>query len=112
MQPLFGGIALLFFCVQVITGILLMFYYVPTPESAYESVRLIAVEVPFGWLIRSIHGWSSNLMVLSLFIHLFSVYFMRAYRPPRELTHPGSPATHGEHRRAARRRAFTPGGVL
>ncbi len=83
---LFGGIALLFFCVQVITGILLMFYYVPTPESAYESVRLIAVEVPFGWLIRSIHGWSANLMVLSLIIHLFSVFFMRAYRPPRELT--------------------------
>jgi cytochrome b6 len=83
---LFGGIALLLFGVQVFTGVLLMFYYVPTPETAYETVLLISGKVPFGWLVRSIHSWSSNLMILALFIHLFSVYFMRAYRPPRELT--------------------------
>lgn len=82
---LFGGLALLFFCVQVATGILLMFYYVPTPEHAYESVQLITAKVPFGWLIRSIHSWSANLMILALFIHMFSVFFMRAYRPPREM---------------------------
>lgn len=82
---LFGGVALLLFCVQVMTGILLMFYYVPAPEGAYESVLLISAKVPFGWLIRSIHSWSANLMILALFIHMFSVYFMRAYRPPREL---------------------------
>ena len=39
-----------------------------------------------GWLIRSIHSWSANLMILTLFIHMFSVYFMRAYNRPRELT--------------------------
>ena len=82
---LFGGIALLLFGVQVVTGILLMFYYVPAADQAYESILLISAQVPFGWLIRSIHSWSANLMILALFIHLFSVYFMRAYRPPREL---------------------------
>ena len=82
---LFGGIALLLFGVQVVTGILLMFYYVPAPDQAYESILLISARVPFGWLIRSIHSWSANLMILALFIHLFSVFFMRAYRPPREL---------------------------
>ena len=82
---LFGGIALLLFMVQVGTGILLMFYYVPSPDAAYESVLLISAKIPFGWLVRSIHSWSANLMILALFIHMFSVYFMRAYRSPREL---------------------------
>lgn len=82
---LFGGIALLFFFVQVATGILLMVYYIPTPDAAHESVLHISAKIPFGWLIRSVHSWSANLMMLALFIHLFSVCFMRAYRPPREL---------------------------
>lgn len=82
---LFGGAALLLFCVQVMTGIMLMFYYVPTPDAAHESVLFISAKVPFGWLIRSIHSWSANLMVLMVFIHMFSVYFMRAYAHPREL---------------------------
>jgi cytochrome b6 len=42
--------------------------------------------VPFGWLIRSIHSWSANLMVFFAFVHLATVYFSKAYRPPRELT--------------------------
>jgi cytochrome b6 len=62
-----------------------MFYYVPTTETAYESVLFISSKVPFGWLIRSTHSWSANLMILALFIHMFSVLFMRAYREPREL---------------------------
>ncbi len=81
----FGGLTLFFFCVQIITGILLALYYKPTPELAHESVRKIITEVPHGWLIRSIHSWSANLMVASLFIHMFSVFLMRAYRKPREL---------------------------
>ena len=43
-------------------------------------------EVKFGWLIRSIHSWSANLMILTLFIHMFSVFFLRAFNRPRELT--------------------------
>jgi cytochrome b6 len=82
---LFGGAALLLFCVQVMTGIMLMFYYIPTPDTAHETVLFISSKVPFGWLIRSIHSWSANLMVLVVFIHMFSVYFMRGYTRPREL---------------------------
>ena len=78
-----GGIALFLFGVQVVTGVLLMIYYRPGPE-AYDSVRQITHEVDFGWLIRSAHAWSANLMVLAVFVHMFSVFFMRAYRKPRE----------------------------
>jgi cytochrome b6 len=82
----FGGMTLFLFTVQVATGILLLLYYRPSSESAFESVQFIITEVKFGWLIRSIHSWSANLMIATLFIHLFSVYFLRAYRAPREMT--------------------------
>ena len=81
-----GGITLFFFIIQVLTGILLLMYYRPGAESAYESVRFIISDVSFGWLIRSMHSWSANLMVLATFLHMFSVYFTHAYRKPRELT--------------------------
>ncbi len=82
----FGGMTLFLFSIQVATGILLVLYYRPSAEQAYESVQFIMTEVPFGWLIRSIHSWSANLLVAILLIHLFSTYFTRAYRKPRELT--------------------------
>jgi cytochrome b6 len=82
----FGGMTLFFFVVQVITGILLMLYYRPSADEAYESVEFIMTTVPFGWLIRSIHSWSANLMIFFAFVHLASVYFLKAYRPPREMT--------------------------
>lgn len=82
----FGGMTLFLFTVQVVTGILLLLYYRPSSEGAFESVQFIMTEVKFGWLIRSIHSWSANLMIGTLFIHMFSVFFLRAYYPPREIT--------------------------
>jgi cytochrome b6 len=82
----FGGMTLFLFTVQVATGILLLLYYRPSAENAFESVQFIITEVKFGWLIRSIHSWSANLMIATLFIHMFSVFFLRAYYPPREIT--------------------------
>ncbi|MEW6051355.1 MAG: cytochrome bc complex cytochrome b subunit [Candidatus Zixiibacteriota bacterium] len=82
----FGGISLFLFIVQVVTGILLLMYYRPGADSAYESVRFIVSEVSFGWLIRALHSWSANLMIFAVFIHMFSVYFEYSYRKPRELT--------------------------
>jgi cytochrome b6 len=82
----FGGITLFLFCVQVVTGILLLFYYKPTVAEAFESVKFIMTKVEFGWLIRSIHAWAANLMIFSAFIHLFSTFFLKSYRQPRELT--------------------------
>ena len=80
-----GGITLFFFIVMCFSGVLLLLYYRPG-ESAYDSVRQITYEIKFGWLIRSIHSWSANLMVASAFVHMFSAYFMKAYRGPREFT--------------------------
>ena len=82
----FGGMTLFLFIVQVLTGILLLLYYRPMPDAAFESVQFIMTQVRFGWLIRSVHSWSANLMILTAFIHMFSVFFLKAYRKPRELT--------------------------
>jgi cytochrome b6 len=81
-----GGMTLFFFIVQVVTGILLMLYYRPSADEAFESVEFIMTTVPFGWLIRSVHSWSANLMVFFAFIHLVTVFFGKAYRKPREMT--------------------------
>jgi cytochrome b6 len=55
-------------------------------EEAFESVQFLMAEVQFGWLVRSIHSWAANLMIFTLFLHLFSVLLVKAYRPPRDLT--------------------------
>ena len=81
-----GGMTLFLFMVQIGTGVLLLIYYRPSAEEAYESVQFLMTDVKFGWLVRSIHHWAANLMILMAFLHLFSVLFMKAYRTPRELT--------------------------
>jgi cytochrome b6 len=81
-----GGMTLFLFGVQVATGILLLLYYRASADEAYESVRFLMTEVSFGWLIRSIHSWSGNLMVGAAMIHMFSAFLMKAYRAPREVT--------------------------
>jgi cytochrome b6 len=81
----FGGLTLFFFIVQVLTGLLLLQYYKPTEAEAFASFVFIQQEVPFGWLIRQIHAWSANAMILMAFIHMFSTFFMKSYRKPREL---------------------------
>lgn len=81
-----GGMTLFFFLVQVCTGVLLMLYYRPSANEAFESIELLVTTVPFGWLVRSIHAWSANLMVFFAVLHMVSVYFLKSYRAPRELT--------------------------
>ncbi len=81
-----GGMALFLFGIQIVTGILLSLYYKPSTDQAFESVRTIMTEVEFGWLIRSVHSWGANLVVGVLFLHMLTVYMMRAYRRPREFT--------------------------
>lgn len=78
-----GGLSLFFFLIQCVTGVLLLIYYRPGPE-AYQSVRYITYDVDFGWLVRSAHSWSANLMVFAVVVHMFSAFFMKAYRKPRE----------------------------
>jgi cytochrome b6 len=81
-----GGMALFLFLVQVVTGVLLSLYYKPSPDQAFESVQAIMTEIDFGWLIRSAHSWSANLLVGVLLLHLLTTYMTRSYRRPRELT--------------------------
>ena len=81
-----GGTTLFFFSAQVCSGLLLLLYYQPGEATAYESIRFITTKVPFGWLMRSLHCWSAHLMIVSLIVHMFSTFFLKAYRPPRELS--------------------------
>ncbi len=82
----FGGVSLFLFIIQVVTGIMLLLYYKSGEELAFESIQFIMSKVQFGWLIRSIHSWAANLFVLAIMVHMFSVYFEKAYRKPREVT--------------------------
>src|SRR5436190_21154002 len=81
-----GGMTLFLLGVQIFTGILLLLYYRPSAAEAYESVQFIVTRVRFGWLIRNIHSWSANLLIGVAFAHFFSVFFLKSYRKPRELT--------------------------
>jgi cytochrome b6 len=81
-----GGMTLFLFVIQAATGILLLLYYQPSESAAFESVRFIMTQVRFGWLIRSVHGWCANLLIAVAFAHMFSTFFLKSYRKPRELT--------------------------
>jgi len=81
------GSATLFVAVlQVVTGILLTLYYVPTPDHAYDSVMYITTQLPAGWLIRGLHHWGASAMVVLTALHLLRVFFFGAYKYPREVT--------------------------
>ncbi len=80
-----GGITLFLFIIQVITGALLALYYVPTPDHAYDSVVFITYDVNLGWLIRGMHHWAANLMVITVGLHMLRVFYHAAYKPLKEL---------------------------
>ena len=80
-----GGTPAYLFVVQIVTGILLAFYYQPSPQTAYESVRRITEEINYGWYIRSVHKWAATLMIAAVILHQMRVYFTAAYRKPREI---------------------------
>ncbi len=80
-----GGTPAILFGVQIFTGILLTFNYVPDPAEAYDSVARITQTVPYGWYIRGIHRWSSHLMIVAVILHMMRVFFTGAYRKPREI---------------------------
>ena len=71
---------------QIITGILLTIYYVPTPEDAYSSVQYITTQVPGGWIIRGLHHWGASAMVVLVVLHMLRVIFHGSYKFPREVT--------------------------
>jgi len=80
-----GGMTAFLFVIQAITGIMLAFYYQPTPENAYASIQYIENEVFFGASIRAVHHWAANGMVIMCIAHMLRVFIMGAFKPPREL---------------------------
>jgi quinol-cytochrome oxidoreductase complex cytochrome b subunit len=72
------------FLITLITGVLLMFYYKPSPEAAYQSIKDIHFVVPTGRFIRNIHRWAGNLMVLTIILHMARAFYTAAYRHPRQ----------------------------
>ena len=71
---------------QIVTGILLTIYYVPTPDHAYDSVQFITTQVPAGWLIRGLHHYGASAMVILSVLHMIRVIVYGAYKFPREIT--------------------------
>ena len=78
-----GASAAFLFLILVVTGILLMFFYVPSTQSAYWSIKDIQYVVGFGWVLRNQHRWAAHLMVLVVFLHMLRVFFTGAYRAQR-----------------------------
>lgn len=81
-----GSVTLFLILVQTVTGFFLAFYYVPSPEHAYDSLKYIQNEIPFGNFVRGLHHWGASLTVVVVFLHLLRVFFMGAYKYPRELS--------------------------
>jgi quinol-cytochrome oxidoreductase complex cytochrome b subunit len=79
-----GGMALLLVLLQIVTGVLLMLVYEPSPGKAYESILILQNDVVFGQYIRNIHYWSANILVVVIFLHLLRVYFTGAFYRPRQ----------------------------
>lgn len=82
---IFGSLVLFFFIVQVATGILLMVYYSPSPDHAYETVQYISYKLPFGGFVRGLHHWAASAMMVALGLHLIQVFIWGAYKPPRQI---------------------------
>ena len=79
-----GILSAILFGVLVWTGILLMFYYVPSIERAYPTMKEIQLAVPLGQFTRNMHRWSAHAMVLIVILHMARVFYTGAYKPPRE----------------------------
>ncbi|MBM4415323.1 MAG: DUF4405 domain-containing protein [Chloroflexi bacterium] len=79
-----GGLSFFLFLGLTITGVLLMFYYVPSVERAYEDILALETDVRFGILMRNMHRWMAHGMVIMVLLHMMRVFYTGAYKPPRE----------------------------
>ncbi len=79
-----GGISFLLFCMLIVTGVLLMFYYRPTVEHAFHDMKDLEFSVTFGRFLRNLHRWAAHGMVLTVIGHMARVFFTGSYKPPRE----------------------------
>ncbi len=81
----FGGITFFLFLMLAATGYFMTIYYVPSPEQAYDAVDYITYDVSLGQIVRGVHFWSANLMMVTICLHMIRVYIYGAYKKPREI---------------------------
>ena len=81
----FGGITFTLIIVQLLTGLILSVYYTPSEAEAYRSIQRLHQTVPLGLVLRSMHHWTANLMVVMVILHMFRVFITGSYKNPREL---------------------------
>ena len=79
-----GGLTFFFFLGLTVTGVMLMFYYVPSPDRAFGDLQALETNIRFGMLMRNLHRWMAHGMVISVFLHMMRVFYTGAYKPPRE----------------------------
>ena len=79
-----GGLSFFLFLGLTITGVLLMFYYVPSVERAYQDMQALQTDVRFGMLMRNTHRWMAHGMVITVLMHMMRIFYTGAYKPPRE----------------------------
>jgi quinol-cytochrome oxidoreductase complex cytochrome b subunit len=79
-----GGVSFFLFLVLTVTGLYLMFFYIPSVDRAWHDIIAIENSVAFGSLVRNMHRWGAHLMVLTVFLHMMRVFYHGAYKPPRE----------------------------
>ena len=78
-----GGLTFFLFLVETVTGVMLMFYYRPTAEYAYNDIQYLRADVPLG-IMRELHRWGAHAMVISVWLHMLRVFLTGSYKPPRE----------------------------
>ena len=79
-----GGLSFFMFLGLTVTGVLLMFYYVPSVERAYQDIQALESNVRFGQLLRNLHRWMAHAMIILVLLHMMRVFYTGAYKPPRE----------------------------
>jgi quinol-cytochrome oxidoreductase complex cytochrome b subunit len=79
-----GIISTVLFITLTVTGILLMFYYIPATSLAYTTMKDLQTSIPLGQLARNMHRWAAHLMVVAVVLHMARVFYTGAYKPPRE----------------------------
>lgn len=82
----FGGVSLFLIILQLVSGVFMLFFYTPEPSQALLSIAHLSNEVPLGWLFRNMHRWTSTLLLATVFSHMVIVFYLKAYRNPREFT--------------------------
>lgn len=81
----FGGITFFLFLMLAATGFFMTIYYIPSPAQAYDSVDYMTYNIPMGRIVRGVHHWSANLMIVTIFLHMIRVFIYGAYKKPREI---------------------------